>query len=272
MPKILEVKFRQAGKIYYFLPGKFNCRVNDFVIANSSKGVSFGKIVKIDYDKPEKLATENDLEIKEIIRLATKRDIVQHELNKKREEKAFSICMDKIKKNNLNMRIIDVECMFDRRKIVFYFSADGKVDFRNLVRDLAATLKARIELRQIGVRDQSKILGGLGICGQPFCCATFLNDFGTVSIKMAKEQGLSLNPIKLSGTCGRLMCCLQYEQNAYDDLIKCTPAIGTRVSTVDGNGEIVDVNLLTGFLKVMLEDEKKTIPQIYHKDDVKIIK
>lgn len=272
MSQILEVKFRQAGKLHYFLPGKFHCQVKDFVIANSSKGISFGRIVKIDDYKSESLMTENDLEIKEIIRLATKRDIIQHELNKQIEAKAFAICIDKIKKNNLNMRIIDVECTFDRKKILFYFSADGKVDFRNLVKDLASNLKTRIELRQIGVRDQSKILGGVGICGQSFCCSTFLNDFGTVSIKMAKEQGLSLNPIKLSGTCGRLMCCLQYEQDVYDDLVKCTPIVGTRVSTVDGEGEIVDVNLLTGFLKVLLQDEKKSIPQIYHKSDIKVIK
>ncbi len=280
MSEILGVKFRPNGKIYYFSSNELNCQVNDHVIAETSYGVAFGKIVKIIDDKSKIFLDDqysgrykDDFEIKPIIRVATKKDVIQNELNKKKADEARKICLKKIKKYDIKMRIIDVEYTFDRKKILFYFSADGKVDFRVLVRDLASVLKVRIELRQIGVRDQSKILGGLGVCGQPFCCHSFLNDFGVVSIKMAKEQGLSLNPIKLSGNCGRLMCCLQYEQSAYNDLIKTSPKIGDVVSTVDGVGEVVDINLITGFVKVVLNtsENNNVLPQIYHKKDVKIV-
>ncbi|MBP0979757.1 MAG: stage 0 sporulation family protein [Oscillospiraceae bacterium] len=281
MAKILGVRFRPNTKIRYFLPGSFNCELGDFVIANTPKGVCFGEVIKIideeilDYFKKNtkdfKKLRDSENEIEPIIRLATKNDIEQHKINQQKAELAKKICLEKIKKNYLKMRLIDVECTFDRKKYLFYFSADGKIDFRALVRDLASVLKTRIELRQIGVRDQSKILGGLGSCGRPFCCSTFLPDFGNVSIKMAKDQALSLNPVKLSGTCGRLMCCLQYEQEAYEDLIKNSPKVWSKVKTSDGEGKIVDVNVLTGFVKVLLDNRENEFPKVYHKDEIKII-
>lgn len=272
---ILGVSFRPNTKLRYFLPGNFDCKLGDYVIAENLNGVSFGtikKIVNINNIKDLDIFESNESEIKSIIRIATNDDIKQHEINKQKAEYARKICLDKIKKYYLNMRLIAVESTFDRKKMLFYFSADRKIDFRALVRDLAAVLKTRIELRQIGVRDQSKMMGGLGVCGRPFCCSTFLSDFGNVSIKMAKDQALSLNPVKLSGTCGRLMCCLQYEQETYEELIKDLPKVWSRVKTSDGEGKIVDINALTGYIKVLLDDRQNDFPKVYHKDNVKIIK
>ena len=194
------------------------------------------------------------------------------EKNHAKEKEAFSICLGKIQKHKLDMKLVDVEYTFDNNKILFYFTADGRVDFRELVKDLASVFKTRIELRQIGVRDESKMLGGLGVCGRPFCCSTFLGEFQPVSIKMAKEQGLSLNPAKISGTCGRLMCCLKYEQNVYEELLRLTPKVGAYVKTPDGRGNVIEVNLLTGMLKIRLDDKPDAAPRSFHKDQVVLIR
>lgn len=272
MSQILGVKFAVAAKIHYYLPGKNNCRVNNYVIANNKKGIFLGKIVKIIVSDSKEFLDNNKYELEPIIRIATRADIFQYKQNRQKAKYAKQLFLNKIKKYNIDMKIINIEYTLDGRKVIFYFSADGKIDFRDLVKDLAATLKNRIELRQIGVRDQSKTLGGLGICGRPFCCSTFLRDFGVVSIKMAKEQGLSLNPVKLSGTCGRLMCCLQYEQDTYEEMIKNTPNIGDIVRTKDGEGKIIDINLITGFLKIAINNNDNNDFQVYHKDDVTVIK
>jgi cell fate regulator YaaT (PSP1 superfamily) len=213
------------------------------------------------------------MKLKPIIRKADQKDLTQLKMNQEKAKRAFAICNKKIQVHDLKkMKLVDVEYTLDAKKILFYFSADGKIDFRDLVKDLAAIFRTRIELRQIGVRDQSKILGGLGICGRPFCCNTFLDDFRPVSIKMAKEQGLSLNPLKISGTCGRLMCCLQHEQEAYEDLIKNTPKVGAYVSTPEGNGTVIEVNMITGGLRVLLDDKREILPHNYNKKDVVVIK
>lgn len=192
--------------------------------------------------------------------------------NKAKEKKAFKLCLEKIEKHKLDMKLVDVEYTFDNNKILFYFTADGRVDFRELVKDLASVFKTRIELRQIGVRDEAKMLGGLGICGRPFCCSSFLGEFQPVSIKMAKEQGLSLNPTKISGTCGRLMCCLKYEQNAYEDLIRITPRVGAYVSTREGKGTVTEISLLTGLVKVRLDKASDGAPMVFEREAVRVLK
>ena len=204
--------------------------------------------------------------------MATEDDLKTVEENHQKEQEAFKICEEKIKYHKLEMNLVDVEYTFDRGKILFYFTAETRIDFRELVKDLASVFRTRIELRQIGVRDEAKMLGGLGICGRPFCCSSFLGDFQPVSIKMAKDQGLSLNQVKISGTCGRLMCCLKYEQNAYDDLLKVTPKVGALVETADGKGTVVDVNLLKGILKVSLSSNPDATPIIVKREDVKLLK
>ena len=203
---------------------------------------------------------------------AKKEDIDKVKENKKKEKEAFEICEKKILKHGLDMKLVDIEYTFDNSKILFYFTADGRVDFRELVKDLASVFHIRIELRQIGVRDESKMLGGIGICGRPFCCSSFLGDFQPVTVKMAKEQGLSLNPTKISGTCGRLMCCLKYEQNAYDHLLRITPKTGAIVETPEGRGKVVDVNLLRGIVKVQLDKKADAAPAAYDRRDVKVIR
>ena len=210
--------------------------------------------------------------LKSIIRVATDKDLVVCEANRKKEKEAFKICLNKIAKHKLEMKLIDVEYTFDNNKILFYFTADGRVDFRELVKDLASVFRTRIELRQIGVRDESKILGGLGVCGRPFCCSTFLGDFQPVSIKMAKEQSLSLNPSKISGTCGRLMCCLKYEQDVYEKLLRTSPKMGAFVKTPDGNGFVIDLNLLTGTYRVRLKDNPDAAPRTFNVKDISVIK
>ena len=210
--------------------------------------------------------------LKKLIRIATEDDIEQFLANKAKEKDAFAICQQKIANHNLDMKLVDVEYTFDGGKVLFYFTADGRVDFRELVKDLAGVFKTRIELRQIGVRDESKMLGGLGICGRPFCCSSFLGEFQPVSIKMAKEQGLSLNPTKISGACGRLMCCLKYEQNAYEYLLKITPTPGAIVETSDGAGTVVDFSLLTGKLKVQLHNNPDAQPRVFDRKEVKLVK
>ena len=244
-------------------------KTGDHVIVETARGIEYGYVVLGSRDVEESKVIQP---LKSVIRMATKDDKNKEQLNRAKEKDAFKICQEKIRKHNLEMKLIDVEYTFDNNKILFYFTADGRVDFRELVKDLAGIFRTRIELRQIGVRDESKMLGGLGICGREFCCKGFLSDFQPVSIKMAKEQGMSLNPVKISGTCGRLMCCLKYEQEAYSDLLKKTPKIGAYVSTPDGKGTVVDQNLIKGILNVQLQKNPDSPPKSYKVNEVKLIK
>lgn len=271
MTEIIGVRFKSAGKIYYFDPVNLSVKKGDAVIVETSRGTECGEVVMTSRSISEK---EWGQPIKPVLRIATKADVDRMNNNREKEEYAFKACVEKINKHNLDMKLIDVEYTFDNNKILFYFTADGRVDFRELVKDLASVLKTRIELRQIGVRDEAKMLGGLGICGREFCCATFLGEFQPVSIKMAKEQGLSLNPAKISGACGRLMCCLKYEQNAYEDLLRTTPRQGSPVQTPEGRGIVTDVSLLTGMLKVNLDKNNGTPapPSAFHRDQVKSLR
>ena len=265
--KYIGVRFKKAGKIYYFAPGDSSVGSGDKVIVETVRGVECGDVVLDVREMPEEQLSSP---LKPIIRVATEKDMETIERNKKKEKEAFGICEEKIKKHGLKMDLVDVECTFDNNKLLFYFTAKNRVDFRELVKDLASVFRTRIELRQIGVRDEAKMLGGLGICGQPFCCSRFLGDFQPVSVKMAKEQSLSLNPTKLSGSCGRLMCCLKYESEAYEDLLKTTPKVGALVKTSEGKGTVIDVNLLTGVLKVK-PDKSDNILTV-KKDEVELIK
>lgn len=267
MTEIIGVRFKSVGKVYYFDPDGLSVQKGDQVVVETSRGTECGEVIT-----PNRMIDEKEWSqpLKKALRMATEEDLEQLAKNRQKEGHAFEVCSQKIAAHKLDMKLIDVEYAFDNNKILFYFTADGRVDFRDLVKDLASVLKTRIELRQIGVRDEAKMLGGLGICGRPFCCSTFLGEFQPVSIKMAKEQGLSLNPTKISGTCGRLMCCLKYEQNAYEDLIRNTPGQGTSVQTPEGKGYISEVSLLTGNLKVVLD--KNNTPITFHKDQVKPIK
>ncbi len=269
MADIIGVRFKAVGKIYYFDPVNFNVKKNDYVIVETSRGIEIGEVV---FDRREIKDDEIVKPLKPIVRVANSKDIAQKEENKKKEKEAFSICLEKISKHKLAMKLVEVEYAFDRSKILFYFTADGRIDFRELVKDLATVFKTRIELRQIGVRDESKALGSYGICGRRICCSEFLGEFEPVSINMAKKQGLSLNPSKISGSCGRLMCCLKYEQEAYDELLKVTPRVGAVVNTPMGVGTVEYVNILKGMLKIKIETEKETVYQDYSVDEVKIIK
>lgn len=247
MIKVVGVRFKKAGKIYYFDPGDIDVQKSDSVIVETARGIEFGECVT-----GPKLVKEEDIisPLKNVIRKATEDDIKSHNENKIKEKEAFEICMQKISEHKLVMKLIDVEYTFDNNKVIFYFTADGRVDFRELVKDLATIFRTRIELRQIGVRDESKMVGGLGPCGRPLCCSSFLGDFVPVSIKMAKEQNLSLNPTKISGICGRLMCCLNYEQDTYEETRKKLPRVGSIVETVDGRGEVVFNSVIKEIVKV----------------------
>lgn len=267
MLKIIGVRFKSVGKIYYFDPQDAEISVGDKVIVETARGVECGEVVMTDREVDEKNFKSP---IKPIIKRADERDIKIIEKNREKEREAFEICKEKIAAHKLKMDLVDVECTFNNNKMLFYFTAENRVDFRELVKDLASVFRTRIELRQIGVRDEAKMLGGLGICGQPFCCSRFLGDFQPVSIKMAKEQGLSLNPTKISGCCGRLMCCLKYEQDSYEDLLKHTPKVGAIVKTADGKGVVQEVNLLTGKLRVKLDRSDNIIT--VKKDDVEVIR
>ena len=270
MTNIVGIRFKSVGKTYYFDPNGFDIKVGTVCIVETARGVESGTCVIAN-----RLVDDSQITppLKSVLRIANDDDFKKIKQNKIKEKKAFDICNEKIKKHGLDMSLVEVEYTFDSSKILFYFTADGRVDFRDLVKDLASVFKTRIELRQIGVRDESKMLGGLGMCGRPFCCHTFLGDFHPVSIKMAKEQGFSLNPAKISGTCGRLMCCLNYEQNVYEHLGKKLPRNGAIVKTNDGQGVVCDVNILQGKLKVRFVDEENTpIYKFYHKDEVKLIK
>ena len=259
MTKVIGVRFRTAGKIYFFSPGKFEVKRGDQVIVETARGVEFGNVVMGPKEVKDEEITQP---LKTVIRLATEDDRRVEEKNRKKEKEAFQICLEKIHKHGLEMKLIDAEYTFDNNKVLFYFTADGRIDFRELVKDLASVFKTRIELRQIGVRDETKILGGIGICGRPLCCNTHQSEFLPVSIKMAKEQNLSLNPTKISGVCGRLMCCLKHEQETYEDLNSRLPGIGDYVTARDGSkGEVSSVNVLRQLVKVIvtLENEEKEI-------------
>jgi cell fate regulator YaaT (PSP1 superfamily) len=268
MVKIIGVRFNKSGKTYYFSPGDLEIKKGEGVIVETARGVEFGTAVL-----GEREVHEDDIvaPLKEVIRIATEKDINKAEENRKKEEEAFDICLDCINKRGLKMKLINVEYTFDNNKILFYFTADGRVDFRELVKDLAGIFRTRIELRQVGVRDEAKIVGGIGICGRVLCCNSFLDEFRPVSIKMAKDQSLSLNPAKISGICGRLMCCLKYEHEAYEELLRATPGTGTLVETEDGKGEIIDVSLLKGVVKVKPLKEGGDIKS-YNLADLKILR
>ena len=261
MAEIIGVRFRNVGKIYYFDPDGARLRQGDRVIVETSRGVECGEVMMINREIDEESVPQP---LKKLIRLATKEDLARIAENAAKEKTAYQICARKIEAHKLDMKLVSVEYTFDNSKILFYFTADGRIDFRELVKDLASVFRTRIELRQIGVRDEAKMLGGIGICGRPFCCASFLSGFQPVSIKMAKEQGLSLNPVKISGACGRLMCCLKYEQEAYTDLLRSTPPIGSLVSTPEGRGVVTEVNLLTGMLHVRLDGAAEGVLKTFH--------
>lgn len=268
MVEIIGVRFKKGGKVYYFAPGKVRAELEQCAIVETSRGIECGEIVIAN-----RMISDDEIvaPLKEVIRIATAEDLKIVEKNKIKEQEAFKICEEKIAFRKLDMKLIDVECTFDNNKILFYFTAELRVDFRELVKDLASIFRTRIELRQIGVRDEAKMLGGLGICGREFCCKSFLGDFQPVSIKMAKEQGLSLNPTKISGTCGRLMCCLKHEQATYDELLKITPKTGAYVEFADGRGVVTEVNLITGKLKIRPDGENSN-PVFLDKSEVRIIK
>ena len=265
MAEIISVRFRETGKAYSFDPNGITLKKDDAVIVETARGIEYGIVTSANHEAE---AQEVVAPLRKVLRRATEADRRVAEENRIKEKKAATVCQQKIAEHNIDMKCIDVEYAFDGSKILFYFTADGRVDFRELVRDLAGVFKTRIELRQVGVRDEAKLLGGLGICGRPFCCASFLDDFQPVSIKMAKEQNLSLNPTKISGTCGRLMCCLKYEQEAYEDLIRTTPKVSSVVETPQGTGTVVDVSLMTGKLKVRLDDSTDLTPKCFNKCDV----
>lgn len=257
MTKVIGVRFRPAGKVYFFAPGKYEIQAGDKVIVETARGVEFGSVVTGIKEVEDEIVNQP---LKPVIRIATKDDIRKEEKNREKEKEAFHICLDKIRKHGLEMKLIDAEYTFDNNKVLFYFTADGRIDFRELVKDLASVFRTRIELRQIGVRDETKILGGVGICGRGLCCHTYLSEFVPVSIKMAKEQNLSLNPTKISGVCGRLMCCLKNEQETYEYLNSRLPVIGDHVTTPEGlKGVVQSVNVLRQLVKVVveLEDEKE---------------
>ena len=270
MAKVIGVRFRDNGKIYYFSSEQFEVEVGQNVIVETARGVEYGRVVLGNREiHDEKIIST----LKPVIRIATEDDDKVQANNKIKSKEAYGICLEKIKKHELEMKLIDCEYTFDNNKVLFYFTADGRIDFRELVKDLASVFKTRIELRQIGVRDEAKMLGGLGVCGKPFCCASFMGEFQPVSIKMAKEQGLSLSPVKISGTCGRLMCCLKYEQDAYTDLLKKTPKVGAIVNTPDGKGLVVENNLIARTLKVKLNNTPPEAPaKTFNVKQCKIVK
>jgi cell fate regulator YaaT (PSP1 superfamily) len=267
--EIIGVRFKDTGKVYHFSPLGQTVKKGDSVIVETSRGVEMGTVVlankHIDDGDSSRL-------IKPIIRVATSEDLEKAQKNRKREKEILEVFSQKITEHKLTMKPIDIDCTFDGSKILFYFTAESRVDFRELVKDLAGIYRTRIELRQIGVRDEAKMLGGLGICGRKFCCSSFLGEFQPVSIKMAKEQSLSLNPAKISGTCGRLMCCLKYEQDCYEELLKITPKVGAFVETAEGKGTVEEANILTGTLKVKLMKNPDAPAISVKKDDVKLLK
>ena len=264
MVEVIGIRFKESGKTYYFEPNGNKAKASDYAVVETARGLEFGKVAQ-----ENKLVSEGELvpPLRPVVRIATSEDLKTYETIKAKEADALRICQGKIASHELEMKLVEAEYTFDMSKLTFYFTADGRIDFRELVKDLASTFKTRIELRQIGIRDETKFMGGLGVCGRPFCCSTFLPDFCQVSIKMAKEQNLSLNSSKISGACGRLMCCLRFEHESYVQEIKLTPPVGSSVRTNDGVGEVVETSPLTGYIKVNISDSIRT----YHRDDVKVL-
>lgn len=269
MTEVISVRFRGGCKAYFFDPQGISVQEGDEVVVETAQGAEFGTCVRGNHMVEDHAVIQP---LRPMHRLANEEDRKTVERNIRREKEAFAICEEKIAAHGLEMKLVDVECGFEGNKILFFFTADGRVDFRELVKDLASVFHARIELRQIGVRDESKMLGGIGICGRPFCCSTFLGGFQPVSIKMAKEQGLSLNPVKISGACGRLMCCLKYEQEAYQDLLRTTPKVNALVMTPDGKGTVIDQNILTGMLTIQMEKTPEAAPKTFHMKEVKVLR
>lgn len=267
--EVIGINFREAGKIYYFAPGKHRFAQGDRVIVETSRGIEIGTVKSANKFVP---SSEIVPPLKEITRPATKDDIARDERNKHAELDAAIICKKKIAAHGLDMSLVCAEYTFDNAKLIFYFTCETRVDFRELVKDLAATFRTRIELRQIGIRDEAKLMGGLGICGRKFCCSGFLADFVQVSIKMAKEQNFSLNSAKVSGACGRLMCCLRYEHDTYEEALKHIAPVGATVKTEDGVGTVIEIKPLAAEIKVKLDDNEKEAPKIYKSKDVKILK
>lgn len=269
MTEIIGVRFKEVGKVYYFSPGKNRLSAGDRVVVETSRGTECGEVVI-----PNRMIGDESVvqPLKPILRTATADDLRVIRENEEKEAEIMKVFVKKIEEHKLGMKAIDIDYTFDGSKILFYFTSENRVDFRELVKDLAGIYRTRIELRQIGVRDEAKMLGGLGICGRPFCCASFLGEFQPVSIKMAKEQSLSLNPSKISGTCGRLMCCLKYEQDCYEELLKITPKVGATVNTAEGKGTVEDSNILTGILKVKLEKNPDSPAIQVKREDVQLLK
>ena len=267
--EIVGVNFREAGKIYYFSPGELKLSLGEKVIVETSRGVEMGtvKVANRTISSSEIISP-----LKPVTRSATREDIQHYEKNRAAEEEAIAICQKKVEAHNLGMKLVGAEYTFDNSKLIFYFTCESRVDFRELVRDLASTFRTRIELRQIGIRDEAKMLGGIGVCGRKLCCSGFLSDFVQVSIKMAKEQNFSLNSSKVSGACGRLMCCLRYEHETYEYEIKRTPPVDSTVKTEDGVGTVTEINPLAGTVKVKLTDKPDIPPKSYHRDNVTVIK
>ena len=263
---IVGVRFKEGGKVYFFAPGEFTLSDGDRVVVQTARGPEYGFVAG---GNREVKRTDVTAPLKEVVRIATEQDTKRYEENQKKRAEAFKIGEEKIAEHGLEMKLVDVEYSFDNSKLLFYFTADGRVDFRELVKDLASVFRTRIELRQIGIRDEAKLIGGLGICGRPLCCHSFLNDFVQVSIKMAKEQNLSLNSAKISGACGRLMCCLRYEHDVYEEELKKTPKLDSVVATKDGEGIVCEVNPLAGMVRVRFIGAKSDMPpKLFHRDDV----
>ena len=266
--EVIGIRFKKVGKVYYFAPEGLIAKKGEFAIVDTSRGLEFGEVWTANT-----LVNEADIvpPLRSVIRIATKEDIEHNKENQQKEKEAFDVCLKQIASHGLDMKLVDAQFTFDNSKLLFYFTSSGRVDFRELVKDLASIFRTRIELRQIGIRDEAKLIGGLGACGRPLCCASFLSDFVQVSIKMAKEQKLSLNSTKISGTCGRLMCCLSYEHDTYAYEISKTPAVDSVVKTEDGLGTVIETYPLAGNIKVKLHDKDDVQPKIYHRDNVKII-
>lgn len=269
MLNIIGIRFKKVGKVYHFDPAGIDVKTGDMVIVETSRGIEMGEVVVEAHEVEESLVKQP---LRSVLRLATDEDFRIIEQNRKKEAEAFQLCNEKIKKHGLEMKLVEVEYTFDGSKILFYFTADNRIDFRELVKELATIYRTRIELRQIGARDESRTLGSIGVCGRELCCSQFLGEFEPVSIKMAKEQGLSLNPTKISGSCGRLMCCLKFEQETYEELMKITPRQGSTVETPDGVGTVESVDLLKGVVKVKIESDREKVFKDYPRDGVRVIK
>ena len=269
MIEVISVKFKNRGKVYFFDPHGIAAHTGDKVVVETSRGLELAECVQGNHEVPDETVVQP---LRSLARIATKDDLRIEEINRRREKEAFAICKQKIAEHGLDMKLVDVECSFEGNKTMFFFTSDGRVDFRELVKDLASVFRNRIELRQIGVRDEAKMLGGIGICGRPYCCNQFLDDFQPVSTKMAKVQSMSLNPSKISGACGRLMCCLKYEQEAYTDLLRNTPPVGSLVSTPEGRGVVNEVNLLTGILHIRLEGAAEGVTKQFRVKQVKVLR